>query len=547
MEVSECTKIVLEKIQNIEPDNATKIIGYLLLNYTHQEIMEYAFGTEQHIIQLINEAKAYLSSSPKPIIPGPMQPEQSPQYLPQTISRPFSSPSSFRVPAPYMAPQSPNDLLPSSYNDFSRILHSRAELAGLEEQLHAINPLSLDYPGNYVYPDGQIGGGLGLRSGLRSPTGLPEFPNKACHYFYKGYCRHGNYCKYFHGQAAPEGLSQLYGLNPNDLINDDLLFSPGSLEQLEVEISELLKARKGMPVSIASLPSMYLEKYGKTLQADGYLTESQRHGKAGYSLTRLLARLTSIRLIDRPHGQHAVVLTEDAPKYEYRNERNDSGAALSSSHQIYLTFPAESSFTDEDVLNYFKQFGPVRDVRIPRQEKRMFGFVSFHYPETVRTILAKGHPHHICGSRVLVKPYKEKTRMYDRKYTDRAEFPMFYPQYLEMEPEPPTIQRAYETSLLKRQLMEEQEHALELERSRLVGLNLTPRRLPPHSFFNYGMDDLKTPTDHLNSLSVQSNGTASDDKPQPTAKSIGEQDSHIELPDSPFASPRIGNNLYTVV
>ena len=56
----------------------------------------------------------------------------------------------------------------------------------------------------------------------------------------------------------------------------------------------------------------------------------------------------------RPHGQHAIVLAEDAPKYEYRNERNDLGAALSSSHQIYLTFPAESSFTDEDVLNYFK-------------------------------------------------------------------------------------------------------------------------------------------------------------------------------------------------
>jgi len=56
----------------------------------------------------------------------------------------------------------------------------------------------------------------------------------------------------------------------------------------------------------------------------------------------------------RPHGQHAVVLAEDASKYEYRHERDDLGAALSTSHQIYLTFPAESSFTDEDVLNYFK-------------------------------------------------------------------------------------------------------------------------------------------------------------------------------------------------
>ncbi|CAN1223029.1 hypothetical protein LINPERPRIM_LOCUS1978 [Linum perenne] len=45
---------------------------------------------------------------------------------------------------------------------------------------------------------------------------------------------------------------------------------------------------------------MYYEKYGRTLQAEGYLTESQRHGKAGYSLTKLLARLSnSIRLLDR--------------------------------------------------------------------------------------------------------------------------------------------------------------------------------------------------------------------------------------------------------
>lgn len=60
------------------------------------------------------------------------------------------------------------------------------------------------------------------------------------------------------------------------------------------------------------------------------------------------------------------------------------------------------------------QYGPVHDVRIPRQEKRMFGFVSFLYPETVKIILAKGHPHYICGARVLVKPYKEKSKFADK-------------------------------------------------------------------------------------------------------------------------------------
>ena len=41
---------------------------------------------------------------------------------------------------------------------------------------------------------------------------------------------------------------------------------------------------------------LYYEKYGRHLQAEGYLAESQRHGKAGFSLTKLL---DSICLVDR--------------------------------------------------------------------------------------------------------------------------------------------------------------------------------------------------------------------------------------------------------
>lgn len=44
----------------------------------------------------------------------------------------------------------------------------------------------------------------------------------------------------------------------------------------------------------------------------------------------------------------------------------------------------------------------------------MFGFVTFVYPETVKRILAKGNPHFVCDSRVLVKPYKEKGNIPDK-------------------------------------------------------------------------------------------------------------------------------------
>ncbi|PWZ57682.1 hypothetical protein Zm00014a_011468 [Zea mays] len=64
--------------------------------------------------------------------------------------------------------------------------------------------------------------------------------------------------------------------------------------------------------------------------------------------------------------------------------------------------------------NYFSMFGPVQDVRILYQQKRMFGFVTFVYAETVKAILSKGNPHFVCDARVLVKPYKEKGKVPSR-------------------------------------------------------------------------------------------------------------------------------------
>lgn len=44
----------------------------------------------------------------------------------------------------------------------------------------------------------------------------------------------------------------------------------------------------------------------------------------------------------------------------------------------------------------------------------MFGFVTFEKQETAQFILSQGNPHFVCGARVLVKPYKEKSRVSDR-------------------------------------------------------------------------------------------------------------------------------------
>lgn len=81
------------------------------------------------------------------------------------------------------------------------------------------------------------------------------------------------------------------------------------------------------------------------------------------------------------------------------------------SNELSLAFFESSGFLILFILAFSSTYGPVQDVRIPYQQKRMFGFVTFVFPDTVKTILAKGNPHFVCDARVLVKPYKEKGKV----------------------------------------------------------------------------------------------------------------------------------------
>lgn len=70
---------------------------------------------------------------------------------------------------------------------------------------------------------------------------------------------------------------------------------------------------------------------------------------------KFMNNLELLSLSNRPHGQHSVILVEDLPKYlDYSNERTEHGGIVAGSRQIYLTFPAESTFTEKDVSNYFR-------------------------------------------------------------------------------------------------------------------------------------------------------------------------------------------------
>ncbi|XP_076921627.1 zinc finger CCCH domain-containing protein 18-like isoform X1 [Bidens hawaiensis] len=535
MDFSESTKVVYDRVQKIEPENVSKIIGYLLLqDHGEREMIHLAFGPDNLIHGLIKQTRAHLNlaSNTSGQQVSPPRVNSMPEMPIGPIHFTPFSPSARHSPLTIQVPNrccdhhgQPVDFVPMVYpasypEDYH--LHNHLRFMSLEDQMEPVSS-----------PD------LGPRANRRSPS-LPEFPFKVCHYFIKGFCRHGNNCRYLH--PTPESFSQIF----SPKFEDENVFSPMSLEKLEMELTELLKSRRGFPVSIASLPMIYYEKFGKTLQADGYLTESQRHGKAGYSLTKLLARLKSICLIDRPHGQHAVVLADDMAKFmDHIGDRNEHDGIVAGSRQIYLTFPAESTFSELDVYNYFNKFGPVRDVRIPCQQKRMFGFVTFVFADTVRHILNKGNPHFVSGARVLVKPYREKCKIDDRKNGYTYQHPMYQGSHCldtELGLESSEI---YIIFVINKQMKSFNNYLLNSvfylmfvffsKNFTFIG-NAHAQQADFHSNerFNYFLD-------------VLNNGSASEQNISQINTKYNEQESQgLNLPDSPFASG-LGGEISTVI
>eukprot|EP00270_Netrium_digitus_P003056 TRINITY_DN13465_c0_g1_i3.p1 TRINITY_DN13465_c0_g1~~TRINITY_DN13465_c0_g1_i3.p1 ORF type:complete len:819 (-),score=139.86 TRINITY_DN13465_c0_g1_i3:332-2788(-) len=392
MDVQDATRVVYMRIQNLEVENASKVLGWMLLqDQAEQDIVKLALASDLVLQSSIAKARKELEMSGKPV-----------------LSRQPSS--AFSV-----------------FSDSSRQTENAPKSTAADNSTTSESQHSNESGG-----DAQIS----LRSSSLRNQGLEVSPDavqalawKPCLYFSRGYCKHGNNCRFLHSSLKDgsnvSSPGSTHSSSPDTGgFDDGAASSPGpSLEKLEGELQELLRGRRN-PVSIASLPQLYYERFGKTLQAEGYMTESQRQGRAGYSLTKLLARLKgTVALVERPNGQRAVTLrdplptstNEDVHRTAVSRERDDLSPANPSSRQIYLTFPAESTFSEEDVSAHFRSYGPVQDVRIPFQPKRMFGFVTFLYPSTVKTILLEGNPHYICGSRVLVKPYREKGKHGERQ------------------------------------------------------------------------------------------------------------------------------------
>ncbi|KAI4339081.1 hypothetical protein MLD38_024062 [Melastoma candidum] len=611
MDSYEATRVVFSRIQSLDPENASKIMGILLIqDHGEKEMIRLAFGPETLLHSLVVQARKELglppSSSPSSPSPSPPSLFHLPSTKPISVSRQSSSSlasswvNSSASAATTSFPELPkgDDLGSSGFLPMHGSSPPSSSLFGSEalvdrlqlpDQLSFLNedantsPELLSSPTDSYCTSAAWGGSSMHRRSCSVNDACGNLDDghgwRPCLYYSRGFCKNGSSCKFVHGSGLADPGS------PLDRV--------GSPRELMGQCHDLLRSKSaGAQQQRLAAPQ---------------LLNSSAFPYSPKSMNLLMQHQQS----DMNRAAAALMMGEDIYKLgRSRLERTDytlNGGVNPASRQIYLTFPSDSTFKEEDVSNYFSLYGPVQDVRIPYQQKRMFGFVTFVYPETVKLILAKGNPHFVCDARVLVKPYKEKGKVPDKfrkqqlQLGERGEFsPCGSPRGLDARAGPfdiPLGPRSFYNSqdILWRKRLEEQadlQQAIELQSHRLLNLQLldvqkhhhqralstgSPIPSPTHSpsLFSqaFGRPFHGSPTAAEVSENCGVNGfapsiiTNGQPVPRPSLSSFkkefpgGERGVHDKessnsedgelpdifehnLPDSPFASPTKASNGY---
>ncbi|KAK4788598.1 hypothetical protein SAY86_019917 [Trapa natans] len=481
MDANEATTIVLSKIKGIDPENASKIMGYLLIqDLTEKDLIRVAHGPDAFLHSLVAKARAHMglssSSSPSPSTP----PSPSP-LLTSMAARP-SNPNGgnahfMPISSPRLAQRSELEMGMSPRNPIWSVPISPSTSPSLpfgsssspfyqgsgsgreEQQMADFFPFFGD-AGNSSSSESHLHRRSFSESdayfGSEEEALFGAAAQRPCHYFTRGFCKNGNSCKFTHAEDLEGSMSAISS-------------SPGNFEAAE---------------HMRRLKIAHQQRLAAAVAASSQFGSSPiSHGK--YMNLLLQQQVDPQRL--------AMIVGDEFHKYgRYQQERNDflgmgmADKLNSASRQIYLTFPADSTFKDEDVSEYFSTYGPVQDVRIPYQQKRMFGFVTFVFPETVKLILNKGNPHFICNSRVLVKPYKEKGKVPEKRQLhhqlqfERGDFsPSSHSSMVDsgesFDHVGPRLLNSTHEMMLRRSLEEQQaeiQQAIELQGRRLMNLQL---------------------------------------------------------------------------
>ncbi|XP_010536105.1 PREDICTED: zinc finger CCCH domain-containing protein 55-like [Tarenaya hassleriana] len=521
MDSGDPTAMLLSKIKSLEPEFAPKIIGYLLLRGCEErDLMRLALGPEAVLQSMIVKVKTQLglpsnnlSAPSTPPSPSPLNPICRPPingrggnpngFMDFCRNSPSSPSSNSSWPLISANPNGSNTHISPKPSHFLSLDGIRSGPISKPSGSHQNNegPVA-DAGGDSgtgadLLDEQQLGDYLSFLDDSSSKTEEfidPRVPLdysvnvgethshrrsfsadacfgfeddgfdagfKPCMYYSRGFCKNGESCKFIHA-GFPDNVDG----------NGVMVDSPRKVESFVRQQEEMMRMKMAYQQQrlaaaqfLARVPQLPNEK-----RID-LLLHQHPHRRVGGAL---------------PFGDDRY--WSSSPGRLERSElmaMHFSDQSSSASRQIYLTFPADSTFKDEDVANYFSLFGAVQDVRIPYQQKRMFGFVSFVHPETVKLVLARGNPHFICDSRVLVKHYKEKGKVLDRKQQHliqqqilRGKFsPCSSPSGVDPREQcdfPLGSKMLYDGQEMMRRKMEQVElqRAIELERRRFINLQL---------------------------------------------------------------------------
>uniref|UniRef100_A0A7N0UFG8 RRM domain-containing protein n=1 Tax=Kalanchoe fedtschenkoi TaxID=63787 RepID=A0A7N0UFG8_KALFE len=368
----EPSAVVYQRLSSLDPESASKIMGFILIHGPSEgDMMSLAVAPDAVLQQLIEKGKNYS------------------RILAATPSALHSPTPRSSVPAPRFP-----------VNGFVGGVQGSNLSSPRQIPAVSTNPSSLSSKASPSYAAVVNGNGP-----LSSPS------SSSSSQFHHNDCDGGDGGVGEEEYAVPEALSFLNDQSKAEDVYDLGAGSPRSFHKRSLSLSDAYAGGGAVGGSE--------EMNGKF---DGFEQEMLRSRATQQQRLALASQIMagsslpySKYLTDSPRSMAAAMMMgEELHKLgQLRHDRGDFSlmGCSSGSRQIYLTFPADSTFREEDVSNYFSLYGPVQDVRIPYQQKRMFGFVTFVHPETVKIILAKGNPHFVCDSRVLVKPYKEKGKV----------------------------------------------------------------------------------------------------------------------------------------
>lgn len=306
MDGYEATRIVFSRIQNLDPENASKIMGLLLIqDHGEKEMIRLAFGPEALVHSVIVKARKDLglsSSSYSPSTPSSTPPSPSP-FLSRQNSTPtrllntsntgitLHPPPALTIPNPSSSPAWADDLMspnnniivgsnsphinipPSSSSSASLPFYGSDPIDEfqLQDQLSFLNDGSptlarknpdLFYPHSDLSSSPTAGGGdpavYGWAGSVHRRScsvndaclGSSEDLNsglgwKPCLYFARGYCKNGTSCRFLHGSG---------GIGDSDGVA--MVGSPSKIEMMD-QSHELLrsKASQQQRLLMASSPT----------------------------------------------------------------------------------------------------------------------------------------------------------------------------------------------------------------------------------------------------------------------------------------------------